>query len=129
MSFSYDDTMPEDADKVRFWLQDTEFGKGPKPANGNFTDSEIDGLLALEDNWRLAVAAGFEALASAWAEKTSFSVVNGSFTRSDAAKQYLAMAKDWRARYGESAGALTGFTSRSPIRADGYSDSYTVVET
>jgi hypothetical protein len=102
MSFSYDDTMTADVDKVRFGLQDTELSKGPKPGNANFTNDEIDALLSMENSWQLAVAAGFEKLAAAWARHTSFSVVNGSFTRSDAAKQYLAMAKEWREKYGES---------------------------
>ena len=102
MAFSYDDTMPANLDRVRFHLQDTVEGKGPKPANGNFSNAEIEELIASEDTWRLAVAAGVEVLASAWSEKMSFSVVNGSFTRSDASKQYLAMAKDWRDKYGTS---------------------------
>jgi len=57
-------------------------------------------LLTIEGTWQRAVAAGFETLASAWAKETSFSVFNGSFTRSDAAKQYRELAKKWRDEYG-----------------------------
>lgn len=102
MAFTYVGDLSTDRDKVRFSLQDTVENKGPKPANGNFTDAEIDGLLAIEDSWQLAVAAGFETLAAAWAEKMSFSVVNGSFTRSDAGKHYMSLAKDWRDKHGTS---------------------------
>jgi hypothetical protein len=65
----------------------------------------IDSLLTLETSWQRAVAAGFEALASAWQSKTSFSVFNGSYSRSDAARGYLEMAADWRMRHGEEGNA------------------------
>jgi hypothetical protein len=118
MAFSYDDSLSTNRDKMRFHLNDTVEGKGPKPANGNFSNDEIDALLSSEDTWRLAVAAGFEVLASAWSPQTSFSVVNGSFTRSDASKQYLAMAKDWRQKYGTSATAPNRPSSTAVVKVD-----------
>ena len=118
MAFTYDGHLYEDFDLVRFWLDDTTEGKGPRPANANFSDAEINGLLALEDSWRLAVAAGYEVLASAYADKTSYSVVNGSFTKSDASRQYLALAKEWRAKYGESATAPQRPGSISVTKSD-----------
>lgn len=105
MSFTYDDDLTADIDRVRLSLNDVEEKKGPRPANKNFSNEEINHLLSIEDSWRLAVAAGFELLASAWAKDTSFSVVNGSFTRSEAAKMYADLAKKWRDKYGESADA------------------------
>jgi len=101
MAFTYKGDHSSDRDRVRFWLQDTVNAQGPKPGNGNFTDAEIDALLDLEGSWERATAAGFEALASAWQSKTSFSVFNGSYSRSDAAKGYLDMARDWRERHGD----------------------------
>jgi benzoyl-CoA reductase/2-hydroxyglutaryl-CoA dehydratase subunit BcrC/BadD/HgdB len=101
MAFTYNDALSIDRDKVRFWLQDTAEGQGPKPSNANFTDAEIDALVTEEGTWQRATAAGFEILASAWQSETSFSVFNGSFTRSDAAKGYREMAKEWRDKYGE----------------------------
>jgi hypothetical protein len=111
MAFTYSDELTTDKDRVRFSLQDTVEKKGPKPANGNFSDAEIGALLTNEDSWRLAVAAGFETLAAAWADSTSFSVVNGSFTRSDASRQYNELAKEWRRKYGESEAATSNLLS------------------
>ena len=113
MAFTYSDAISTNRDKVRFWLQDTEDGKGPKPANGNFSDAELDGLITIEGRWELAVAAGFEILASAWQPETSFSVFNGSYSRSDAAKGYLALAQQWRDRYGLEGGALDGLAGKT----------------
>lgn len=130
MAFTYDDTLTSTRDKVRFWIRDTVADKGPMPNNGNFSDDEINGLLTIEDSWQEAVAAGFETLAAAWASHTSFSVNNGSFSRSDATKHYLTMAKSWRERYGEATAAPTPrFSVRAVTRQDGYSDDLTAVET
>jgi len=101
MAFSYHDDLATDRDKVRFWLQDTIEKQGPKPSTGNFSDAELDGLITAEGTWQQAVAAGFEVLASAWQPKTSFSVYDGSFSRSDAATGYLKQAAKWRETYGE----------------------------
>lgn len=105
MAFTYNDALSVDRDKVRFWLQDTVSGEGKKPQNDNFTDDEIAGLITIEGSWQRAVAAGFEILAAAWQSETSFSVFNGSYSRSDASKGYSELAKTWRAKYGESGGA------------------------
>jgi len=100
MAFSYDDDLATDRDKVRFWLQDTTESQGPKPNNNNFSDAELDALITYEGTWQRAVAGGFEALVAAWQPKTSFSVLSGSFTRSDASKGYAKQATEWRERYG-----------------------------
>ena len=101
MAFSYAGSMSTDLDRVRFYLGDTEQGSGPKPNGENFSNDEVVGLITHEGDWRLAVAAGYETLAAMWAKNTSFSVVNGSFTRSDAAQRFLDLAEDWRNKYGE----------------------------
>jgi len=101
MAFSYHDDLATNRDKVRFWLQDTKEKQGPKPDNGNFTDAELDALIAAEVTWQRAVAGGYEVLAAAWIKETSFSVFNGSFSRSDAAKEYRELATEWREKYGE----------------------------
>ena len=101
MAFTYVDNLDTDRDKVRLWLQDTVAGEGRKPGNANFSDAELDGLLTIEANWQQAVAGGYEILAAAWMDKTSFSVFNGSYSRSDAAKGYMELAAKWRAGYGE----------------------------
>ena len=113
MAFTYSDTLLTDHDKVRFWLQDTVDGQGQKPQNDNFSDGEIDALVTIEGTWQLAVAAGFETLAAAWQSKTSFSVFNGSYSRSDAAKGYLALAEKWREDYGFEGGATDGLGAKT----------------
>jgi hypothetical protein len=110
--FSYNDDLDANRDKVRFWLQDTVKSKGPKPANGNFSDQEINGLITIEETWQRAVAAGFEVLASAWAKEGSFSVFNGQFTKSTASSYYMKMAKQWRDDYGADDIATAGLGSK-----------------
>ena len=105
MAINYDDRLTNDSDKVRFWLQDTVDDRGPKPAKKNFSDAEVDALITAEGSWQRAVAAGFEVLTSAWQSETTFSVQNGSYTRSDAANGYRKMAAEWRERFGEDGGA------------------------
>ena len=100
MSINYDDRLTDDSDKMRFWLQDTVDDRGPKPAKKNFSDAEIDALITAEGSWQRAVAAGFEVLTSAWQSETTFSVQNGSYTRSDAANGYRKMAIEWRDKHG-----------------------------
>ena len=112
MAFTYDDSLDIDRDKVRFHLQDTVEDNGPKPDNSNFSDGELDALITIEGTWQRAVAAGFEALASAWAKETSFSVFNGSFTRSDAARYYQKLADKWREEYGYAGGATDGLDAK-----------------
>ena len=70
-------------------------------------------MLTIEGSWQRAVAAGFEVLASAWQSETSFSVFNGSFSRSDAAKGYRDDAKYWRDKYGEGGSATAELGSKS----------------
>lgn len=113
MAFSYYDTLATDRDKVRFWLQDTEENKGKKPGNENFTDAELDGLLTIEGSWQRAVAGGFELLASAWQSETSFSIFNGSYTRSDAARGYKELAETWRDKWGDGESATADLDAKT----------------
>ena len=113
MAFSYYDTLDTDRDKVRFWLQDTVDGDGPKPSNGNFSDAELDGLITIEGSWQRAVAGGFELLASAWQSETSFSVFNGSYSRSDAASGYKELAEQWRDKWGDGESATADLDAKT----------------
>ncbi len=125
MAFTYDDTLGSDLATVRFYLQDTVANSGPKPSDSNFTDAEIEGLIAAEGSWQRAVAAGFETLAAAWRRYPTFKADGLSLNRSDIAKGYTTQAKEWRRKYGGSGG---GAGSRAVTRADGYSDDITNVE-
>lgn len=130
MAFTYTDTLVSDRDKVRFAIGDTVEASGPKPEDGNFTDAEVDGLLALEGSWGRAAAAAFEALSALWAKHVSFGADGMSASQSDIANQYRQSATEWRKKYGTSIPAGAGaFGSTAPIRADGYSDDLDSIET
>jgi len=118
MAISYDSALSTNRDRVRFWLQDTTESDGPKPADANFSDAEIDGLITLEGSWQKAVAAGFETLASAWRKYPSYKTDDTNMSSSDIADGYAKDAEKWRSRYGTTSGA----GSRAVTRVDGYSD-------
>jgi len=120
-SITYDSGLGTNRDKVRFHLQDTTSGSGPLPDDGNFTDDELDGLIDAEGTWQRAVAAGFEALAMAWARYPTFKADGLSLNRSDIAKAYREQAAKWRKDYGRTRGVnVAGI-----IKVDGYSDDVT----
>lgn len=120
MSFTYSTDLLDDISRVRFWLRDTVVNSGPLPGDANFDDLELTELISLEGDWRRAVAAGFEALASAWLRHPTFNSGDLSINRSDIAKGYQTQATDWRKRYGTTAGASV--TVGTFTRVDGYSD-------
>lgn len=124
MSFTYAGDMSTSLEKVRFHLQDTVSGSGPKPSDGNFTDAELSGLITAEGSWQRAVAAGFEVLAAAWMRYPSFRTEALGLNRSDIAKGYQEQAAKWRKRYGTSSGTAA---ARAVTRADAYSSEYDTV--
>ena len=127
MAFTYNGELSTDLDKVRFYIQDTVSGSGPKPSDGNFTDDEVTGLLTVEGSWQRAVAASYEALAAAWRKHVSFQADGLRMDRSDIAKSYAEQAKQWRVKYGGAGStSTTGKAgSRAVTRVDGYSSDIT----
>lgn len=121
MSFTYTDKLSDSRSKVRFYLQDTVVNEGPKPGDENFSDEEIDGLIAVEGDWQRAVAAGFEILASAWARYPNFSADGLQVNRSDISRSYANQAAAWRKLYGSTA-STSKAGSRAVTRIDGYSN-------
>lgn len=117
--FTYLGTLSTDRDRVRFYIQDTVEDAGPRPADANFSDSEIDGLITTEGNWQRAVAAGFERLAAEWTRHPTFKADGTQVNRSDIAAGYRAQAQEWRKKHGTTGG---GAGSRAVTRVDGYSD-------
>ena len=124
MALSYNQNLTADRDKVRFYTGDKVEGAGPRPADGNYSDAEIDGLLTIEGSWERAVAATFETLAAEWIRYPSFQADNFAISRSHIAKNYQDQAKWWRDRHGEHApeNKYGAPASRSVTRADAYSD-------
>lgn len=122
MAFTYLGTLATERDKVRFHLGDTASGGGPRPADANFTDEEVDGLITTEGGWERAVAAGFELLAAEWTRYPSFRETNGiSLNRSDIAKGYRAQAEQWSADFPRAVAVHVA----GQITKDGYSDDVT----
>ena len=121
MTFTYDDELATDHDRVRFHLQDTIAGSGPRPSGGNFTDAEIAGLVTLEGSWQRAVAAGLEALAAAWAKYADLQVGQRRESLGQIAVRYQQEAEHWRHNHGSAsqATASIGYITR----VDAYSDS------
>ena len=99
MAFTYSDALATDRDKVRFYLGDVVDGAGPRPADGNFSDAEIAGLITAEGCWQRAVAAGFERLDAEWTRYPTFKADGLSLNRSDIATGYRAQAAKWRADF------------------------------
>ena len=120
MAITYDATLATDLGRVRFHLGDTVDSAGPKPADANFTDDELTGLITVEGSWQRAVAAGFETLAGLWAKHVTFNADGMSVTQSDTTKGFAELAADWRARFGTPNASTGG--SAAVTRADGYSD-------
>ena len=120
MTVTYIGDLSTDRDKVRFYLQDTVEGSGPKPSEGNFTDAEVDGLISLEGSWQRAVAAGLEALAVAWARYADLTVGPRNEKLSQVAKRYQEQADVWRERYGSA--TMRRVYVAGQVRVDGYSD-------
>lgn len=119
MTFTYVGDLSTDLDKVRFHIQDTVSGSGPKPSDGNFTDEELGGLITVEGAWQRATAGAAEILASAWATYTDLKVGPRSEALSKIADSWREQAETWRDTYGSTSG---GAGSRHPTKIDGYSD-------
>lgn len=125
MTFTYAGDMSTDLEKVRFYIQDTVSGSGPKPSDGNFTDEELGGLITVEGNWQRAVAGAFEVLSSSWTTYADIRVGPRSESYSQIAEKYAQLASGWRSRYG---GSATGAGTRHPTRIDGYSSNVSADE-
>ena len=119
MAFTYLGTLGTNLDRVRFNINDTVEDSGPRPADANYTDAELNGLITVEGSWQRAVAGGFERLAAEWMRFPSFKETNGlSLNRSDIAKGFLDIAGTWRAAFGQAVPVYVA----GQITKDGYSD-------
>ena len=118
MTVTYLGTLANNLDRVRFYLGDRVEDSGPLPADANFSDAELTGLITAEGSWQKAVAAGFETLAARWRRYPDFKADGLSLNRSDIADGFLKQAQFWRTTYGRG----TGAGSRSVTRVDAYSD-------
>ena len=124
MAFTYTGTLATDLDKVRFYIGDKTVNAGPRPAEGNYTDDERNGALALGSSWQETVADMFDTLAAEWIIFPSFQADNFSISRSHIAKNFQSQAEWWRKNHGlASPQKQYGAPGSRPVtRADSYSD-------
>ena len=125
MAFTYDDDLSSDRGKVRFYIQDTTDGGGPKPNGANFTDAEIDGLVMAEGSWQKAVAGAYEALAAIWAKFADITAGPHRESLSQVAEGYRKQAMKQREIHGSSSRMTVGWQTR----VDGYSQDVAANET
>lgn len=116
MAFTYVGDLSTDLDSVRFYIQDVTEDSGPLPADVNFSDAAITGLISSEGNWQRATAACFETLAAAWTRHVTFSADGLSINRSDIADGFTEKAALWRKRWGSASGQIANLD-----RTDEYS--------
>ena len=106
MAFTYVGDLSTDLDSARVYLQDITENSGPLPADANFSDATLNGLISSEGTWQRAVAAGFELLAAAWTRHVTFTADGLSLSRSDIADGYAEKAALWRKRWGSASGQI-----------------------
>ena len=121
MAFTYRGTLTTDLDRVRFHVGDVAYDAGPRPADGNFTDAELNALVTLEGSWQRAVAAVFERLAAEWTRYPNFSTDGLRVDRSDIAAGFQAQAAKWRKDFPRPVGVKVA----GQITKDAYSDDVT----
>lgn len=119
MTFSYQATHASDIDRVRFYIADTASGNGPLPEDGNFTNEEIQSIIALEGAWQRAVAACFERLASAWRKFPNLESDQFGLSRSHISRGYEESAASWRREFGYGADAALVASSSGTTRSYG----------
>ncbi len=128
---TYNDDLSTDRDKIRFFIGDKVYGKGPKPMIDdedpictNFTDDELDGMIALSGSWEEAVANAYDTLAALWVPFPTYQADNFAISRSHIARNFQEQAKLWRDTHGLAGGSYKfGAAGSRPItRVDAYSD-------
>lgn len=100
MAFTYDLTTNRGV--TRFNLGDTVENAGPRPDKRNFSDAEIDHLIATETaGTTAATALGFEILSNEWAAYAlSESEGEVDFDAKEVSDTFLKRANYWRSKPG-----------------------------
>jgi hypothetical protein len=110
MTFTYTGDLATDLDQIRFHIDDVIEDTGIKPNGTNFSDEEIEGLLAVEGSVGRTVAAIFQKLAGAYARSVDTKIGPRDEKSSQTAKMYADLAKQWRENYGYPSG-VSGVTT------------------
>ena len=118
MTFTYLGDGSTNLDRVRFRIQDTVSGSGPRPSGGNYTDEEINGVIADEGDWERGVAGMYEVMAAEYSKYVDISTGPRKEWLSQAAKQFASFAVQWREMYGAGTSSVA---TNNIIKVDGYS--------
>jgi len=125
MTFTASTAYTTNLDKVRQNIRDVTENAGPRPADANFSDEVINGIITDEGSWQRAVAALFEMLAAEWRRHPSYSTDGLKLDRSDIADGFDKTAKEWRDKYGGAVRQYAPVYVSGQINQDGYSDDVT----
>lgn len=110
MGFTYIGDLSTDLDEIRFEIGDTVEDAGVKPGNSNYSDEEINGILAIEETVGATVARLYGNLASLWGKYVDSKIGPRDEKLSQVAASYRALAKQWRDDYpAASAGIAVGY--------------------
>jgi len=125
MAFTYVGDYSTNLDKVRENIRDVTSGSGPRPADANFADALINGIITDEGSWQRATAACFEMLAAEWRRHPSYATDGLRLDRSDIADGFDKIARGWRSKYGGAVRQYAPVYVAGQITKDGYSDDIT----
>jgi len=118
MALTYAGDLSTDLDRVRFHINDTTTGGGPRPASGNFTDAELSAIIDDAGTWQRAVAALLDHLSVEWSQHADITVGPRSQSFSQVADAYAKRAEKWR----KDNRIYPGVHVVGVIRKDGYSN-------
>jgi hypothetical protein len=121
MTFTYVGDLSTDLDQMRFHIQDTVSGSGPKPSSGNFTDEEINGVNGIEGSVDRTVAVLLDTLAVVWTQYNDVRIGGRDEKLAAIAEGFAKRAKLWRKEHR----ILPGLKTAPIIKVDAYSDDVT----
>jgi hypothetical protein len=128
MTFTYVGTFATDLDYIRFKINDTVEGSGPKPNGANYTDEEIEGLLILEETAGCTIAALFENLSTIYAPSVDTVMGPRSEKLSQKSAAFAKLAKTWRDEYGSSTSGIVVGTLDFDVDEDEDDDTENIAE-
>lgn len=120
MTFTYTSTV-SDRDRLRLYIGDTVEDDGPLPADANFSDEELDSILALEGTLYRAQAHCLERMAVAWFKFPTFAGDGISISRSHIGRNLSDQAEKLRSKHGYPSGAGQ-METHGMVRVDGYNE-------
>lgn len=110
MAFTYDVSTP--LGQLRLEIGDTVAGAGPRPDGTNYTDAELNVVLAAVisagNSYGLAVARVLRRLAAEWSNRASVTIGEFSANYAAVAENYRKQAAAWEATIDTGGAAVSG---------------------